>query len=66
MHFSDFETIAEFLEENEDALTQFLDGDDAKAARLINDFQVFISDAATAGDLVWQPTDDEGEDDFAE
>ncbi len=58
MTFEDFKTIGEFLKENEEALTRFLDGDDGKAARLINDFQTFIFDAETAGDYLWEPTDD--------
>lgn len=61
MTFTDFQTIAEFLEENEEALTAFLDGDDGKAAILIKDFQQFTFDAEHASDALWTPTDDEEE-----
>lgn len=56
MNFADIETIAEFLEENEAELATFLDGDDAKAARLIAEFQTFTFDALNAEDYLWEPT----------
>lgn len=61
MTFEDFKTIGEFLEENEESLTTFLDGDNGKAAVLINDFQTFTFDAEAAGDYLWEPTDDNDE-----
>ncbi len=61
MTFEDFKTIGEFLEENEKALTAFLDGDNGKAAVLINDFQNFAFDAETADNLLWEPKDDDND-----
>lgn len=60
MTFEELQTIAEFLEENEEALTVFLNGDDAKAAVLISDFQTFVFDAEFA-DGLWSPTDTDDE-----
>lgn len=57
MNFADIETIADFLEENEELLTKFVDADDAKAARLIAEFQTFTFDAMNAADYLWEPTD---------
>lgn len=59
MNFADVETIANFLEEHETELAAHLDGDDAKAARLIAEFQTFLYDALSAEDYMWTPNDED-------
>lgn len=47
-----FRTIAEFLEEQEEQLVEFLDGDERQAGQLISEFNEFIFDSETADDYL--------------